>query len=169
VLGVVTAPRAETARLGVGAGTAATVERAWWKALSEAFGTRAAARALIAAGAPELRPDGADVRTFDDHIVFHARRPELATFLTASPDRVDVGEVRPLADPPADVVERVRAAGSTLYAVDVTAPDVRRLGLVVVKTVAPELCMLDVPHTWRFLGNRRSACPDRNPYPHPFP
>jgi ribosomal protein S12 methylthiotransferase accessory factor len=80
-------------------------------------------------------------------------------------------------------VRRVEAAGSTLYAVDVTSPDVRDLGLVVVKTIAPELCALDVPHAARFLGGRRLyeapvqlglrdtplAESDVNPAPHPFP
>ena len=71
-----------------------------------------------------------------------------------------------------------------VYAVDVTAPDVRSLGLRVAKVVAPELCALDVAHAARYLGGR-AAIPrlhfqaglvdrplepaDLNPLPHPFP
>jgi ribosomal protein S12 methylthiotransferase accessory factor len=86
-------------------------------------------------------------------------------------------------DAVATLARRVEAAGSTLYAVDVTSPDVRELGLVVLKTLAPELCALDVPHSARFLGGRRLfEAPvqlglrehplherDVNPEPHPFP
>jgi len=87
------------------------------------------------------------------------------------------------ADVVGELCARVVAAGSSAYAVDVTAPDVAELGLVVTKVVAPELCSLDVAHGARFLGGRRlyeaaaelglRAAPlteaDLNPYPHPFP
>ncbi|MGZ4389483.1 MAG: YcaO-like family protein, partial [Gaiellaceae bacterium] len=88
----------------------------------------------------------------------------------------DGGEVEALLD-------RIGRAGSSAYAVDVTSPDVRRLGLHVVKTLAPELCSLDVSHRARFLGGRRILCAaaelgllpralrvdELNPDPHPFP
>jgi ribosomal protein S12 methylthiotransferase accessory factor len=65
----------------------------------------------------------------------------------------------------------------------VTAPDVAAVGLHVVKTIAPGLCSLDVPHRARFLGSPRLldaskramltsssfAIEDLNPLPHPFP
>jgi len=65
----------------------------------------------------------------------------------------------------------------------VTWPDVERLGLRVIKTLAPELCPLDASHRARFLGGdrlRRAAHelgllprplrPDElNSDPHPFP
>ena len=64
-----------------------------------------------------------------------------------------------------------------------TSPDVRSLGLTVVKVLAPELCALDVLHGARFLGGRRLyqaafelglrerplTEPEVNPDPHPFP
>ncbi len=188
VLAVVRAPASAGAVLGVGAGTAATIERAWWKALSEAFGTRAAARSILAK-APPFAPDGRNVRTFDDHIAFHAtpERAALSTFLDASAERVHVSSIEPLPDGVDDriaaVVARIEAAGASGYAVDVTAPDLRSLGLHVVKTVSPELCMLDVPQPGRFLGaerlrtvpaelghtSRPLAESELNPYPHPFP
>ena len=86
-------------------------------------------------------------------------------------------------DPLAALCARVGAAGSSVYAVDVTSPDVAALGLVVTKVVAPELCALDVVHGARFLGGRRLyEAPfelglraavltesELNPDPHPFP
>ena len=94
------------------------------------------------------------------------------------------GSVAPLGgDQVEELCERVAAAGSSAYAVDVTSPDVAELGLTVTKVVAPELCALDVAHAARFLGGRRIyeaaaaaglrdaplAEADVNPDPHPFP
>jgi ribosomal protein S12 methylthiotransferase accessory factor len=188
VLGVVRAPAVERAVLGVGAGTAPTVERAWWKALAEAFGTRTSAANRLAAGEGRaFADDGSNVLTIEDHILFHARPGGAAAFLDASAERTDVRDVEPLpagSEAQVDaVLARIAGAGSTAYAVDVTAPDVERLGLRVVKTLAPELCPLDVPHPARFLGARRlrsvpaalglaeTVLPsaELNPYPHPFP
>ena len=184
VLGVVRARRGPGA-LGVGAGTAATVGAAWWKALSEAFSTHAAARriAVVEPGIPAA--DG--VNSFHDHIRYHAS-PEgarAAAFLDASGERVDVREV-PRLEAGGEIealLDRIERAGSSAYAVDVTSPDVRRLGLHVVKTLAPELCALDVSHRARFLGGRRVLhaaaelgllprplrADELNPDPHPFP
>ncbi|MGZ4352592.1 MAG: YcaO-like family protein [Gaiellaceae bacterium] len=184
VLGVVRARRGPGA-LGVGAGTAATVGSAWWKALSEAFSTHAAARriAVLEPGIPA--PDA--VNSFHDHIRFHASPDgaRAAEFLDASEERVDVRDVPRLADggEVEALLDRIGRAGSSAYAVDVTSPDVRRLGLHVVKTLAPELCSLDVSHRARFLGGRRILCAaaelgllpralrvdELNPDPHPFP
>jgi ribosomal protein S12 methylthiotransferase accessory factor len=190
VLGVARAPRGEAGALGVGAGTAGTIEEAWWKALSEAFACRAAAGrlALLGRGA-QLRPDGLDVRSFGDHIVFYADhdRAERTRFLDAARERVDVAAVEPLPGDLADridvLLDRIEAAGSSAYAVEATAPDVAALGVRVVKTVAPGLCMLDVLQRARFLGNPRLrtvpaqlgyrngplSVDDINPDPHPFP
>jgi ribosomal protein S12 methylthiotransferase accessory factor len=190
VLGVVRAPRTEYGALGVGAGTAATIGEAWWKALSEAFACRAAAARLAMLGRGATVPDDPrHVQSFEDHILYYAahENADRAAFLTASVERVDVRELPSLAgDMPAQIeslLDRVEACSSSAYAVDVTAPDIASLGVRVVKTVAPELCMLDVPHGARFLGNRRlliaaAQCglrareltPDEiNPDPHPFP
>jgi ribosomal protein S12 methylthiotransferase accessory factor len=124
VLGVVRAPADEPAVLGVGAGTAATIERAWWKALSEAFAARSAACRLALLGRGRgLDDDGGNVGTFDDHIVFYARpeRARRTSFLDASPRRRDVRSVEPLDGDPTDVVEqlcdRIEAAGASAYAV----------------------------------------------------
>lgn len=187
VLGVVRAPAGYPGALGVGAGTAPTVERAWWKALSEAFAARAASvkLALVAGG---RRPAPDEIASFDDHIRYYVDRHGAARFLDGAVEPSLVGDLPSLEGATAGaqlaaLCARVAAAGSTAYAVDVTAPDVRALGLAVLKVLAPELCPLDVLHRARFLGGRRlyeaawqlglRARPlrehDVNTEPHPFP
>jgi ribosomal protein S12 methylthiotransferase accessory factor len=190
VLGVVRAPAGHAGALGVGAGTAATVERAWWKALSEAFAARAAAAKLALLDDREPGSGGCDVVSFEDHIRYYADRARASAtaFLDAGTDSVSVATVPQLAggtsaEQVEELCDRVAAAGSSAYAVDVTSPDVGELGLTVTKVVAPELCPLDVLHAARFLGGKRlyeTACElglrrrrlrerDLNPEPHPFP
>jgi ribosomal protein S12 methylthiotransferase accessory factor len=189
VLAIVRAPAGFPGALGVGAGTAPTIERAWWKALSEAFAARAASAKLALL---DERAPGADhpVASFEDHILQYADhgRAAATAFLDASRERVPVGSVPSLdgsspAGHVAALCDRVEAAGSSACAVDVTSPDVSALGLTVVKVLAPELSALDVLHRARFLGGRRlysAACDaglrahplaedDVNPDPHPFP
>jgi len=186
VLGVVRAPRGCPGALGVGAGTAPTVERAWFKALAEAFAARAAGVKLALLDDREYGGHGEGVTSFDDHIRFYAREQRVApaAFLDSSAARTSVAGVPKLdGNAVSALCERVHAAGSSAYAVDVTSPDVAELGLVVTKVIAPELCALDVAHGARFLGGRRlyeAAAELRlreraldedevNPYPHPFP
>ena len=156
------------------------------EALSEAFAARSAGAKLELLEPCAYGANGRGVATFEDHIRYYAdeRRSNAAAFLDASQVRTRAHEGRPLgADVVGELCARVVAAGSSAYAVDVTAPDVAELGLVVTKVVAPELCSLDVAHGARFLGGRRlydaaaelglRAAPlteaDLNPYPHPFP
>jgi ribosomal protein S12 methylthiotransferase accessory factor len=186
VLGVVRAPPGFAGAVGVGAGTAATIERAWLKALAEAFAARSAGAKLALLERRSYGPSGEGVASFEDHIRYYAdeRRARPAAFLDGSLARTPVGDVGPLdGDPIASLCARVAAAGSSAYVVDVTSPDVAELGLVVTKVVAPELCALEVAHGARFLGGRRLyeaafelglrarplAASDVNPYPHPFP
>jgi ribosomal protein S12 methylthiotransferase accessory factor len=183
--------RARNGAIGVGAAAAPTVERAWLKALSEAFAVRAWASALRAA--EPHRDFGADlsgIETFADHIRFYADEANAAraAFLTASRSTRPVVDVRPLdGGTPLARIEalcrRLANRGSGAFAVDVTAPDVRAAGLCVAKVVVPELCPLDVPYAARYLGGRRiydEPCrlglrsrpldsADVNPDPHPFP
>jgi ribosomal protein S12 methylthiotransferase accessory factor len=187
VLGIVRAPAGFLGAVGVGAAAAPTVERAWWKALSEAFAVRAAGAKL------ELLDDGTragHVETFKDHILHYARHERAAAtgFLDASAERAAPAEVAELeaesvSESITALCERVAAAGSSVYAVDVTSPDVAGLGLKVIRTFAPELCPLDASHDARYLGGRRlyeAAAAlglrraalgedDVNPDPHPFP
>ncbi len=50
---------------------------------------------------------------------------------------------------------KLSARGVSLYAADVTTPDIREVGLTVARVLSPELCPLDVIHLARFLGPRR--------------
>ena len=191
ILGVVRAPSGFPGALGVGAAAAPTVEQAWHKALGEAFAVRAAgAKLALLFPGRDLGSHGERIASFDDHILYYADhdRAGAAAFLDASDDRTPAESIPPLegagpAEWIAALCDRVAAAGSTAYAVDVTSPDVAELGLAVIRVVAPGLCGLDVSHDARFLGGRRlyeaaaaaglrrgSMCEDDvNPDPHPFP
>jgi len=148
--------------LSVGAGCTPRPKDAWLKAMTECFGVRSWL-IVDAARNPErplLAPD--EVTTFDDHMAFFAseRRARLAKFLDASPVRRSIAEVEEIhgATPTEQihaVCARLARHGITAYAVDVTAPDVRQLGLSVARVVAPELCALDVIHTARYQGGTR--------------
>jgi ribosomal protein S12 methylthiotransferase accessory factor len=187
LLAIVRAPAGTPGAVGVGAGTSPCVDRAWWKSLAEAFAARAAGATLEL-----LAGDGVvgRVTSFDDHIRHYASHDHagVTRFVDSSCKRVNARSL-PKLEPGApdhlvtSLVERVEDAGSNAYAVDVTSPDVRSLGLSVVKTLAPELCSLDVVHGARFLGGRRLyeapvrlglrgeplAEDELNPDPHPFP
>jgi len=187
-LGIVRGPPGRPASLGVGAGCAPTIEEAWRKALTEAFSVyRWMGERAPHATAPASADD---VRTFDDHLLFYAdpSHARYTAFLASSPERRSICDVQPLegSDTRSLIVSAVALAarhGSSLYAVDVTAPDVREAGLRVARVVAPELCALDVIHTARFLGGERlyraayeaglaeQPLPFErlNPHPHPFP
>jgi ribosomal protein S12 methylthiotransferase accessory factor len=191
VLGVVRGGSDDPAALGVGAASAATVEEAWARALSEAFAVRSWARSMRLEW-PErsFDPSFGDVTTFDDHVLLYGDPAHAAhaAFLDSSAEIADVFDVAPL--PGVDVRDRIEAlaerlatAGASAYAVEVTAPDVREAGVSVVRVVCPELCPLDAIHDARFLGLRRLyevpfelglkprplRAEELNPYPHPFP
>jgi ribosomal protein S12 methylthiotransferase accessory factor len=176
--------------LGIGAGAASTVEEAWRKALSEAFSVYRWARDN-AFERPDLVPEREnDIGTFDDHILYYTRRPNLrhVAFLDASPHVRDVRQVAPVegdgvASQIASVAARLASREVESYAVDITAPEVRQGGFHVVRVLCPALCPLDVRHDARYLGGTRlyeaawrarlSPAPlryrDLNPHPHPFP
>jgi ribosomal protein S12 methylthiotransferase accessory factor len=160
--------RGHPGALVVGAGSAATVEEAWLKAVTEAYAVRKAARERILAG---LEPP-ADVLDFPDHIAYYAyeENARRAAFLDASAERRAPEHVPPVGG---DLAAHLSARGIDTYAVDVTSPDVREAGLCVMRAIAPRLIPLDVRHDARFLGGDRlrAACPhaELNPDPHPFP
>jgi ribosomal protein S12 methylthiotransferase accessory factor len=189
-LGVVHGNLGELGALGVGAGCGASVDVAWRKALAEAFAVHAHVRDALWERPQLVDDETTEIRTFDDHIFHYGteERARAAAFLDASP------QTRPTTDVPAlpggdvlaqiqEAVHRLRAAGVSAYAVDVTAPDVRESGLFVMRVVCPELCQLDVVDSARFLGGDRlyhaahrcglaphpARLRDLNPDPHPFP
>ncbi|MDY7233139.1 YcaO-like family protein [Hyalangium rubrum] len=82
-----------------------------------------------------------------------------------------------------ELVRRLEAQGYEALVVDLTTPDIRSLGLTVVRVVTPELQPLHADHRWPFLGGKRlyevpvriGARAERvkeeqlSRYPHPFP
>ena len=191
VLGVVRSEASATGALGVGACAAPRVQAAVRKALDEACRVQAWATDLIFRYPErEFAPDFSDVQDFDDHVHYYAdhARARAADFLDMSREICDVRDVQPLAEESVSalieaIAQRLHQQGSSAYAVDVTAPDIRSAGVSVAKVVAPELCPLDADHRARFLGGRRLyeaayglglssrvfGAADLNPYPHPFP
>lgn len=189
-IGVVHGPPGSGTALALGAACAAEPVHAWTKALSESFGVY---RWLgHATGKHDTRPPTSpeEVQTFDDHMLFYASEEtaERAAFLDASGERRQLGDVAKLdgltpRQQLATVTDRLAELGISVYAFDVTSPDVRSLGLSVVRVLAPGLCLLDVSHTARFLGgtrlytaasdvgllDSRLGLHDVNPDPHPFP
>ncbi|HET9243500.1 MAG TPA: YcaO-like family protein [Gaiella sp.] len=188
-ISVLHGPRGSGAALCVGAGAAARIQEAWLKALAESFGVYRWLRSPVARNTePPDSPDA--VESFDDHMRFYAddERAALASFLVASAERRPTHTIPPLegATPRAQIeaiVGRLADHGISAFVVDVTAPDVRELGVSVARVVSPELCGLDVSHRARFLGGERLtraaydagllaeplALEDLNPLPHPFP
>ena len=189
-IAVLHGPPGSRAALAMGAGCSATMRGAWLKALSESFGVYRWLCMEIA-GAPEQPlPQPGEVKTFDQHMLYYAseERAGLASFLDASAARTTLEDAPELegSTPSEQIVSVVRRLASreiSAYAVDVTTPDVRSLGLHVARVIAPELCALDVWHAARFLGGSRlytaahdaglRATPltpaELNPHPHPFP
>jgi ribosomal protein S12 methylthiotransferase accessory factor len=188
VLGVV---RGRPGALVVGAAAATSVEDAWRKAVTEAFAVRKAAREVVIR--QPLNPFVAgfdDVCEFADHVRVYAYAANAfrADFLDAAPELHAVSAVASVEGETAagrveTIVSGLAASGIDAFAVDVTSPDVREAGLVVVRVVAPRLVPLDVRHDARFLGgerlyaapfdlgfrDRRLTFADINPDPHPFP
>jgi ribosomal protein S12 methylthiotransferase accessory factor len=189
-IGIVHGSPGELAALAVGAGCARSVDDAWRTSLAEGFSILRWLRGILLEQ-PRValeRPD--DVRTLEDHMLFYAtpERAVRAGFLTASSEERRADDVPPApGETPEEVVReivrRLAERGVTAYAVDVTPPDVRELGLSVAHVIAPELCALDVfggaPYrggTRRYraafeagIAPRPLTYDELNPLPHPFP
>jgi len=111
----------------------------------------------------------------------------LADFLWASKKRIDFGKMKDLStgDPGADLqllCERIRAINHRVLLADLTTPDIRPLGLTVVRAVIPGFHPLCMGYKIRPLGGKRlwevpqrlgypGISPERgdNPAPHPYP
>lgn len=132
-------------------------------------------------------PSARDVRTFDDH----------ATYYTVHPDRwlelpFMVGESPPAAARPsrnaaslAELVTALEGTGVELFYRDLTLPDLRQIGLSVVRVLSPALTPIHADHHWPHLGgttadvDRRFAWASESwarplgerfpsPFPHPL-
>ena len=158
--GVVHGPEGDAGRLGLGAAAAITIQEAVRKALAEAFWVQQGSRDLVRRA--DAIPRAEEIRDFDDHLLFYSDPSKLGltAFLDAGEERRPTACVPPL--PGAHLREQIESAatklaerGVSLYAADVTTPNVREVGLSVARVLSPELCPLDVIHLARFLGPRR--------------
>lgn len=188
-IGVVHGAEGDRAAIGIGAGCAPTIVDAWRIGLAEAFAVHRWLRGLLA-GAPPVIERVEDVRSLEDHTLFHGTpdRADGLAFLWASADERSTTDVLDLpgATPGelvAEIVRRLGVRGVSAYAVDVTSPDVEELGLKVARVVAPKLCALDVHGAGPYRGGERLyraafeaglvdaplTFDDLNPLPHPYP
>jgi ribosomal protein S12 methylthiotransferase accessory factor len=182
--------REGAAGFGAGAASAATMQRAWDKALRECFQVRTALkRDLLEDPHPSFQPDFSDIDGFVDHVRFYSS-PEQQVhteFLTSSEQLREIGDVPALeGDDSATRVEaiarRLEARNVSAYWVDIAPPDVKEAGLHAVHVISPDLQPINDAHRYRFLGGSRlheaaaelglrdaPLSPDElNPYPHPF-
>lgn len=176
--------------VGVGAAASMRPEVACMKAMREAVGSRSWAAQKVRDGSKSLVDS--DWRTtivdFDHHVELFSD-PAMRThldFLDASSEVRSIHEIEAVpasARPDAEsVAARLAERGTTVYATDVTAPDVRAGGGFVIRALSPELQPLDASYRYRYLGHPRlrddaalsgvgvsDAGSPLNPLPHPFP
>jgi ribosomal protein S12 methylthiotransferase accessory factor len=131
---------------------------------------------------PRASDDPGEIIDQSDHLNYwcdHAHAAG-ADFLFASKQRIEFDELETLSTGDAGrdlrkLLERIRGAGYRALLADLTTPDIRELGLTVVRAAAPGLHPLFFGFRARALGGRRlSNAPQKlarvdNPYPHPFP
>jgi ribosomal protein S12 methylthiotransferase accessory factor len=178
--------------VAVAAATDPSPERALVKALDELAHTRKYAKHLMRY-TPEVPVDVAGghpmVKSQRDHLRFYCPQSakafaEFAFSSTAVKHFDDLADLSlgNTSEQLGEVVQKTIAAGLEPIAVDLTTPDIRSLGLHVVRVVAPGAHPLYMGHGNRALGIRRlydvpPKCGYRglahgdmdNPYPHPFP
>jgi ribosomal protein S12 methylthiotransferase accessory factor len=190
ILGVLRGHSPEAAQFVAAAASSLDPEVAAGKALEELEHTRSYCQRLRNE-VPRLPfdPNHENVVDQESHLNFWcdpAHRP-LADFLTAAAEVVDFRAIEKLATGDARkdleiLVERVSAIGHRVLLADLTTPDVRGLGLAVVRAVIPGFHPLVVGHRFRALGGDRlwetpaklgytgiDRVTGDNPCPHPYP
>ncbi|GII81389.1 hypothetical protein Sru01_63710 [Sphaerisporangium rufum] len=175
-------PRAAKVRTYVMCATELDPRRAMVKVMRESSSGRVA-----------MQYREADDKPLDDYLdVFDgavhmaaAERAQAFDFLLDSPRRRRLSDMIPsIPESPAErlswVLRRLRDAGCTAYAVDITSDEARTAGVRVVRVIVPELVPLSFAYRARFLGTARlyeaparmglpvHAEPDLNPWPQPF-
>jgi ribosomal protein S12 methylthiotransferase accessory factor len=190
VLGVLRGASAEAAQLVAAAATSPDAELAARKALEELDHTRSYCQKLRSEVAPLAEdPTFENVIDQQSHLNFWcdpAHRP-YADFLSSSEEEIEFSAIQSLTTGSAAgdlrvLVDRVAKVGDRVLLADLTTPDVRDVGLAVVRAVIPGFHPLVVGHRFRALGGRRLwqvpaklgyPAIDRrigdNPYPHPYP
>ncbi|HSF30587.1 MAG TPA: YcaO-like family protein [Candidatus Tectomicrobia bacterium] len=172
------------------AASAMTSEEAVRKSLEELAHTRRYSQ-RIKSHLPRLAPDPSYSNVVDQisHLNFWGDHSNalLAEFIFSSEERVDFDQIANLAtgDPERDLqilCDRLRAMGHRLLLADLTTPDVRDLGLTIVRAIIPGYHPLFMGYGIRALGGSRLwEVPQKlghqgisrelgdNPAPHPYP
>ena len=165
-------------------------EHAVRKSLEELALTRRSAQHLKQS-MPALLPDEAykNITNQDSHLRFYCdqENTRLAEFLFESTERIDFQDLPNVATEQPDgdlkvLTERIRGINHDVYLADVTTPDIRGLGLCVVRAVIPGFQPLFFGHRFRALGGTRLwEVPQKlgypgithhsgdYPFPHPYP
>jgi len=190
VLSVLRSERPQRPAFVFAASAEADPELAVRKALEELAHTRRYSQQIKA----RLEPVSADddfeqVQTQVDHLNFAADHERAGDFdfVFASKQRVSFDEMPSVAGATPtstleNIVQRIADVGHRVYVADLTSPDVRGLGLTVVRTLVPGFHPLFMGHRLRALGGTRLwSVPARmghppadpshgdNPLPHPYP
>jgi ribosomal protein S12 methylthiotransferase accessory factor len=178
--------------VAVAAATDPSAEVALRKSLEELAHTRKFARQLMEYTPPiPVEPEAGHPRVEDQrhHLRFYCPQSskEHIAFAFASDECHDFASVVDLAGMSAQAALRtisaqIAAAGLDVIARELTTPDLKPLGLSVVRVVVPGMNPLFMGHKNRALGGARLyEVPDRlgyqglrpgdadNPFPHPFP
>jgi ribosomal protein S12 methylthiotransferase accessory factor len=172
--------------VNLGGGKGWNMATAYMKAVAEAC----SGRLWLSTREPTVGDDDSSIVDMHHHLEYYAdgRLNGQLAFLDGG------AECRPVSECPAlrfadlgcalaALVGRLSKLGVDCYAVDMTPPDVRELGLYVVKVICPELRDIDSVHRWRFLGGDRllngpcqhglgplkTQLSELNHDPHPFP
>jgi ribosomal protein S12 methylthiotransferase accessory factor len=136
----------------------------------------------------EPADDYSDLTTFDHHYTHYSKRPELIpkamAFCDEVRDEVKLSEIpdrstgRLLGDLQL-CLDMLKEAGYEVIVVDITTPDIRDLGLHVVRVMVPGLVPIHGNHNFPYLGVQRlhdirknmswEESEGLNPFPHPFP
>jgi ribosomal protein S12 methylthiotransferase accessory factor len=180
----------DTVPLVVAAATSIDPEVAARKALEEVELTRSYFLRIIKEKA-RLEPDPtfSNVISQESHLNYWCDWAHLpfADFLTSCKETIEFGAIQNLAtgQPRKDLallIGKVTAIGHQVLLADLTTPDVREVGLAVVRAVIPGFHPLVAGHRFRALGGSRLwTVPQKlgysgitpeggdNPYPHPYP
>ncbi len=191
ILAVIRSRHSDLAPFALGAASAANIERAAEKAVTEAMYTRTWMKTEQREGRAILGTNYSEsVKSFEDHIRLYAGTPLVAEadFLTSSTETTDVDDHRCFPDEGPQglwsaLVDRLTELGHRVLTFDVTSPDIRQAGAAVVKAVIPGLRPIDVAYNARFLGGSRlrqlphelglvprpREINELNAAPHPFP
>lgn len=194
VLAVVLNTATDSAPISFGAASSTSIIGAAQKAIMEAFQTRVWIKAEQRAGnALEFSGDwNTSIRSFDDHVRLFAGSDQVPLwesirFLTEAdryetlPARFDLERDLNPDSTLAALLDVAAIRDIELLGIDVTAPDLKDEGVVVMKVLSPQLAQLDAPYLGRFLGNPSLYGPlpwgneegrsfeDLNHVPHPFP